>query len=165
MIERQILSRLDADTAEALGELYAGLGRELLVQARYTAASQAGRERRRRRRAEARQIARLVDRETAAGKTARQAVAAAHALFPAWKPEHIGAVWMLFRQSASQRQARRDLEIVRLARRGLMNSEIAARFRLHKDTVSRIITRQLGGQRRRFDRATEKENSACLAAR
>jgi len=46
---------------------------------------------------------------------------------------------------AARRPAKteRDIEIMRLARRGWSNTEIAARLELHPNTVSRVIRREL----------------------
>lgn len=195
MTERRILSRVDAETAVALGELYTGLGEEMLIRARHLMADAAEADRRARRRRLVEKIGEAFGAAARACLSPRQAIAATQRQFPEFKLDELKALWQLsawrrrfafppaprppqpdpvvpagmprlaehpaFRKArAAAERARRDLEIIRLARRGLTNIEIGARVRLHKETVSRIITKQLGGAARRVSKRPSSEDKS-----
>ncbi len=143
MMERSLLTSLDARSAQAFGEFYRDLSRELLDRAADLAAEQAQRAALRARRDEALAVWRAVEhwREQglvladAVDATARRLDRAPAELFSAWC--EVG------RREATARRHRRNFAIVRLAARGWTDAEIGRRTSLHPKTVNRIIGRAI----------------------
>lgn len=142
-MERHLLTRVNKETADALGTYYLDLGRDLKRQSEQLTAGAKNAARLRRRRRDATAVALSVDRLLANQVRLDAAVAAVAGRF-AWTPAQVLKVWQLFRRKPAQLKARRDLAIVRLAARpGWTNARLGQRFKLAPETISRIISRML----------------------
>lgn len=136
------LDTLDPTAGRALGQHFRDLGEQLLARARGAEELAAANERRRRLRAANRQAAAAALSAVAAGLEPAAAITLI-ATRRQLDPERVAGWFQVEQKKAAGRMRLRNVKIMRLARRGWRDAEIAAKYKLTSKHVNRIVRRML----------------------
>lgn len=142
------LPRLDPQACRAMADYHRRLAARLDAAAELGEADDRATARRRARSDLARRLGERVARAVENGHAADRAIAVL-ARRAGIDPAQLRAWWQIARRKrrAAGRKpgSARDLEILRLAARGWTDAQLAARFKLDRSTVNRIVRRTLAG--------------------